>query len=84
MFLCVSRAKVMFVFEKMKKCKCFFEKTRKLFYLLMKRGCFSIILALSRDFCFNVLAYAFILFAGWGRRWLSLFLLIIISYFYHL
>ena len=40
-------------FEKMKKCKRFFEKTRKKFVLFEKRRCFFNKKGLKRDICFK-------------------------------
>lgn len=44
----------MYDFEKMKKCKHFFEKTRKKFVLLLNLRCFSKKMRINGDFCLNI------------------------------
>ena len=57
-FLFLTNAKVMYDFEKMKKCKHFFEKTRKKFVLLSIFGCFFNKSAGKGDFCLRIVPNA--------------------------
>jgi len=54
----------MLEFEKMKKCKYFFEKTRKKFFCCIKSVYFSIKKGVNGDFCFKIGVFALLLFSN--------------------